>query len=224
MTPAVAAALALSRAETLPLRRSQTVELVARNAVVAHVFVGRVTRSGRYASTHGSMVCRANTRRPRVVQRRQGSLDLRGRRLCGRCLTSLLPGGLVGRPLPFSRAARADLVAGTAYEHLAAVEHLVSTVAESHEFSSVLMLAVPADDARRGRLDAKVNDRRARLRTAEMTDEERDAVAAKREAQLVNDARVLSARRSAAQLDKAMERSRRGRYLMPHERELLDSA
>lgn len=201
---------------------------------VLHVYTGPLTPSGRFVAAVGRTVCRAHTRRLTVLELATPQLDLRGRRVCRRCMP-LLPAAL-------GRADSADL--GPARdEWLDAYGHLTvddvrqaalwcRTVDETHQVGRVATMLhgekprglparlTPAQAAVRDLHDT-VERRRKQLVAAERTDEERAAVARGREVDDIERRRVDKGRRDEATRDRIREKARAGKYIAPWERQLV---
>lgn len=199
---------------------------------VVHLYLGRPTASGRYASVQGVTVCRSRTGRLHLQPGWNG-LDLRGRRWCRSC-TRLLPTAL-GTDV-CRLVSREDL--DRAYGHLSlpALETAAmwtTSVDDTHRVARVasVVLGPPqmygARDAYAQRiydLDQKLNARRRTLRVVEMTPEEREAAARVREDEADDRRRTRVARRKSIARERAIERRRRGVYMTPRDKALADSA
>jgi hypothetical protein len=159
-----------------------------------------------------------------------------GRRFCRSC-TDRLPAalGADSRSVLVSRDDWSAAYAGLTIEDLMVAAAWCRTVDETHQVGRIALMlygpkplrhavATVPKGARVLALHEAIEKRRDRLRNAELTDAERAAQVARREAETAERQRIQSARRSAAVLDKAMDRRARGGYLMPHERELLQSS
>jgi hypothetical protein len=209
--------------------------LVARPRGVVHVYPGHLTRTGRAVPGSARPFCGTRSRRLRVVGR-AGSLPSfpgAGRRFCRSC-TDRLPAalGVDGRSALVSRDDFLTAYAALTVQDLMVATSWCRTVEETHQVGHlVLILFGPkplrpatSDELQLREVHDAIEHRRHALRDAELTDDERAARAANREAKAFEAARIQSARRSAAALDKAMDRRLRGQYLMPHERDLLQSS
>lgn len=159
----------------------------------------------------------------------------RYRRVCVRCIKAMLPTapGLDGAPLP--RDVEAQLYSFLTIPNLHAVLRSCTTVDQTHMVGRLaLMLFGPKTmrpPARRSQGQAAVADlhdaihnTRARLVAETRTPEERAALRQQRDTQVFNDALTARQRKRAAAVDKALERARRGGFLTPYERQLVDSA
>jgi hypothetical protein len=233
MIPMLQAAL-LVRAADDPAAETKPV-LVARPRGVVHVAVAPVTPSGRFIPRTARTVCRTHTRRLGVVPRARAVDVFRCRRVCVRCIKALLERapGVDGRPLP--RDVEAQLYSFLTIPNLRAVLRSCTTSDETHLVGRLaLMLFGPkpmTPPARRSQGQAAVADLhdeihrvRARLVAAERTPEEREAARQRRETETHNDALSARQRRRAIAIETAQEHQRAGRYLTPHERELLNTA
>lgn len=104
----------------------------------------------------------------------------------------------------------------------ASPEEWAAAVEETHQIGYVASVVLGYQAA------APVEDvlipRRNRFRTRALTDEQRAANVRAREAEAHNAALMAAGRRRDAQLARAVDRKTRGQYLMPHERELLNSS
>ncbi len=207
--------------------------LVGRPHGVVHIHAGALTRGGCSVPRGERPYCGVRTRRLRVLGTTTADLTaaIAGRRFCRTCVT-MLPARLGGGP--GALVTRDDWIA--AYGDLTVADlHLAAlwsrTVDETYQVMSVLRQhgskpIRPTTDAGRALLAAydAVLDRRRRLTSAAMTDDERAAVRDAREAELFSRRRAEKQRRKGIAIEKAQERARSGSYLFPHERQLLDSA
>lgn len=210
------------------------VVLVGRPRGVVHLHSGLVSRSGGSVPTGARPLCGVRTRRLRVLGGDLGAaagVSGSGRRFCRTC-TRLLPPRL-GRDVVLTT--REDWV--SAYDVLTTADLRLAaawarTVDETWQVQTLLMRLHgpkpirPATDAGRVLLAAYelVESRRHQLTSAAMTDEEKAAVIAHRETETFGRQRAEKARRRAIAVEKAQERARAGSYLLPRERELLNSA
>lgn len=193
--------------------------LAHRPTGVVHIVSGPLTPSGRFAAAGARTAChpRTRTRRLSVIERLGGTFDLHGRRFCRRCTAALCQDTprLVSRDdwqASFGHLTAHDLLQAAAWTR---------TVAECHQVGYLASVVLGPGNTRQA--DQLLARRRNVLARAERTPEEVEAAAARREAQQLEDARVLAARTATARLNRALDRRTRGAYLMPHERELLDT-
>lgn len=237
MIPLLSAGLMVRAARTLPAGRRDRVALVCRPRGVVHVAVAPLTPSGRWLIAGGRTVCNTHTRRLAVVPRCHELPDIAGRRVCVRCLTALasrtaVP-GLAGRPM--TRAQEVEVFELVTPVQLSAIAATCATVDETHQVGRLAsVLYGPATvkaKARRTPAEQQVVDlndtihaARRRLTTAAMTDDERDAGARGRQVEAAESARLQTSLRRGYARDRAIDRSLAGKYLLPHERQLLNSA
>lgn len=209
--------------------------LVARPRGVVHVYDGDLTRSGRAVPGGARPFCGTRSRRLRVVGRADSlpTFPGAGRRFCRSC-TDRLPAalGVEARSVLISRDDWLAAYAALTVEDLLVAAAWCRTVDETHQVGVLTQMLfgpkplrpkTPAQEQLQRLHDAAV-ERRKVLRDLEMTDEERAARAARQEVETENFKRIQSARRSAAALNKAVDRRLRGQYLMPHERNLLQNS
>lgn len=226
----------------LTAARMHGVLAIRPGSTVFHIYAGpRSRRTGRIPRG-ARPVGNCRTRQLRELERDGSVLDLAGRRLCGRCSARL---SAVARRAeqPVSRDACLAFYSGITLADLVVATVMTSTVDETHRVGFVLGLLFgqapvirprdPAagDGAYRVRvrqamfdLHAEIVRRRRALVAAARSPEEIEIAARIREDELARDQRILSGRRKAAALDRAIDRRNAGQYLMPHERQLLDSA
>lgn len=237
MIPMLTAGLMVRAARTLPAKRREVVALVARPTGVVHVAVSALTPSGRWMSSAGRTVCHQRTGRLTVIGRAGGLPAITGRRLCVRCTRALarrteVP-GLDGRPM--TRDQEADAFELLTPSQLAAMTTTCTTVEETHQLGRLALVLFGPVTGKRAALRTPreqqvvdlhdtVHATRRRLTTAAMTDDEREAIARNREVETADHARIQAGRRQVAARDRAIDRQARGDYLMPHERQLLNSA
>lgn len=211
------------------------VRLVARPGGVAHLYAGALTPSGRWVVRAGRTVCGARTRRLQVLAGGCADLDPgRGPRMCRRCMPVLPPS--MGRP--GGLVSRDDWLAAYAHltvEDLKTAARWACTVDQSHQvgFLAQLLFDPPKRHTRRPleghdadvvELHRLIETRRRVLVATERTPEERAHLEQQRADETHNRALADRARRQEAAVDRALERSARGGYLLPHERQLLSSA
>lgn len=212
--------------------------LVARpHSPVVHVYAGPLTPSGRSIPRAARAVCSARTRRLYVLERDGSVLDLGGRRVCGRC-SARLSATARRAEQPIQRAACVEFYAGLTLADLVVAIAMATTVEETHRIGFAMGLRFPAPPVRRPEVtsdrdafmaalfdvNAQLLRRRGELRVAELSPEEREQRAAARDAEAMRDEQIRAARRKADAIARATDRRNAGRYLMPHERELLNSA
>lgn len=198
--------------------------VVRPRSAVVHLHRGPMTPSGRLIPRAGRTVCRARTGRLHVLEVTPGgAVELGGRRFCRRCTTALPPalGSDVKQLITRDDWATAyghlvvdDLALAASWSRTVAETYTVATVA------SIVLGGMPHTQA----VDRVVLARRRVLAAAERTPEEIAAVQRDRETQQHNDALIAAGRRRDAAINRAVERRSRGGYLMPHERDLLDTA
>lgn len=186
--------------------------LAARPHGRVHVYVGPLTPSGRFIPSKRPTVCRARTRRLTVVERLTESFDLRGRRVCARCLTKLEQ--RVG--LLVSRDDWAAAFGHLTVEDLMLAAKWTRTVDECHQvgFLSSVVLGPGATKP----VDSVLNKRRRELANRELTPDEREARKQERKEQAEEDARIAVARRKNGQMARRLDRENRGQYIAPWER------
>lgn len=206
---------------------------------VFHVYTGpRSRRTGRIPRGARPV---GNCRVGRLVEleRDGSSLDLAGRRLCGRCSARLASRGRRAEQLTsrddFLRVygGRAGVTLGdlvTALVMCASsdenrrVAYVASVV---HGFCEPTANPRPTQPGRgQARYDFEVELRRRRkdLVAAERTPEEIEAAAIAREVDQARQAQINTARRKADARDRALDRRLRGGFLLPHEKALVESA
>ena len=120
--------------------------LVARPHGVAHVYVGRLTPSGRRTPRHGGRaVCNTRTGVLWVVERSWGPLDPGARRLCRRCVAVLDP-GKAGAATPTTRGDWVHRFDGLTAFDLALAAFMAETLAEVErtEYLAMLLVGWPA--------------------------------------------------------------------------------
>lgn len=206
---------------------------------VFHVYAGPLTPSGRFVPRTGRTACSARTRRLSVLERVGSVLDLGGRHLCGRCEARLCAAaGRASQPVSRDDFLRTygglngvtlgDLVVALAMCRSVEENRRVAFVASVvHGFMDPSSTRRPVEPGiRQARYDFEVEllRRRRALVAAERTPEEIEAAALRREVDAQRDAQILAARAKGAAIDRAIDRRNNSQYLMPHERELLDSA
>ncbi|HSV37509.1 MAG TPA: hypothetical protein VLI04_02010 [Nocardioidaceae bacterium] len=207
--------------------------LVARPRGVVHVHPGGLTRSGRSVPATGRPFCGVNSRRLRVLATSGAEIPaaLTGRRFCRSCTTRLPArlGSVVelvtreDREVAFGDLTVADL-------HLAGV--WCRTPDETYQVQSLLMLVHgpkpirPTSASSRELLAAydAVKARRDQLVEQARTDDEIAATRATQEAVAHNRALVEKNRRREVAIEKAAEVALAGGYVLPHQRDLLNSA
>lgn len=197
---------------------------------VFHVYAGPLTPSGRFVPRAARTVCTARTRRLSVLERVGAVLDLAGRRVCGRCSARLSAFARRAEQPPVNRDLEAAYWQGVGLGDLVVALALTTTTAEAYTVSRVARMVADAQPGVPGvreayrALDQKINRRLDRLRAAELSPEEREAAAARREAEADDAARAIAARQKAAAMDRAVDRRNAGLYLTPWERALLPSS
>ncbi len=224
-------AYAFLSATRLPRRPGDRVTLVGRpHSPVAHLWVGPVTRSGRFAGAAGRPVCGARTRRLTVLEGVGSVLDRRGRRVCARCVQ------ILGDTQCATRDDWAAAYADLTVLDLVNANHLVRSVAESHRvgYLADVLFGPPPVKHTRARLTPErlelraLHDRieanRDFWRSRERSDEDREAAVAKRETETARNAQAVAQRKKDAVRDRLVERRLHGQYLRPHEQQLLDTA
>jgi len=200
---------------------------------VFHAYSGPLTPSGRFIPLAARTVCNARTRRLSVLERVGSVLDLGGRRMCVRCSARLARAARRAEQ-PISRDECLAFYRGITLADLVVATALTATVDETHRVGFVLSLLFGAPPARRpiefnGRqalfdVDAALVRRRRALRETERTPDELEDLRRRRDEQAYTDGLAIASRRRADRIERAMERRDQGRYLMPHERELLAHA
>jgi hypothetical protein len=209
--------------------------LVARpTSPVLHIYAGPLTLSGRWVPSSRRTACRAHTRRLTVLARTGATLELGGRRVCARCSARLFA---VARRAeqPVTREQWLVAYAGVTLGDLATGLAVASTTDETHSLGFVAKLLHGAPPVRRDLaatlrhaavfdLHAEIVARRRALIAAGRTPEEIEAAQRQREAEAFNDQLIQQARRRDAAIDRAVDRRNRGGFLLPHERQLVDSA
>lgn len=206
-----------------------------RRSDVFHIYVGTTTPTGR-TPRDARPVCNTHTR-PLTILRRCGvTVDNNGRRLCGNCSARLTAIARRAEQPPTNVDARRVFWESTGVTSTDLVYALAvtSTVEETHAIANVTnALFGPAPFRRpttgvkaQGRFDfeEELIRRRRALALAELTPEEREAAEAQRDLDAARDAQITAARKKADRVARAVDRQLAGRYLMPHERELLNSA
>lgn len=214
------------------------VVLVARPRGVVHLHAGAVSRSGGSVPAGSRPLCGVRSRRLRVLGADLGTaarLSGAGRRFCRTC-TTLLPARVGG---DVSLVSRDDWIA--AYGGVLTVADLqlagrwAVTVDETYQVETLLMrLHGPKPATQKAAaalgsvalLDAyeTAAKRRRHLAAAAMTDEQRAEAASLQEAARFTTRLNRQARRREIALSRVLERQASGSYLLPHERELLNSA
>ncbi len=208
--------------------------LVARPHGVVHVSTDPLTPSGRYLTSGGRTVCRARTRRLAVLPRGEAARIFQERRVCARCIAHFadVP-GVNGHSLP--RDVEKDTFGHLTIANLRTVLRSCTIADQTHHVGRLaLMLFGPEPLAPKTRrtpaqqelvdLHAEIRAVRHRLVAAERTEEERADILARRADETHNIQLQRQQTRRAAAVATAQERQRAGRYLTPHERELLNSA
>lgn len=206
-----------------------------RRSAVYHVYVGPTTPTGR--SPRGVRpVCSARTR-PLTILRRCGvTVDVHGRRMCANCSARLTAMARRAEQPPSNVDQRKAFfeATGVTSSDLVVALAVASSVEETHAIANVTNLLFGPASFRRPKaagkaqarydFEAELLRRRRSLATAELTPEERDAIEAKREAEAMRDEQIRAQRTKDDQMNRALDRRIRSAYLMPHERELLNSA
>jgi hypothetical protein len=207
--------------------------VVGRPRGVVHIYSGPLTRSGASAPTGAAPFCGTRSRRLRVLGKADdlSSFPGTGRRFCRSC-TRRLPAalGVDGRRVLGDQredwmAAFADLTVSDL--HTAA--GWCRTVSETHQVGRLLQMlhgpkpVRPRDVAGRALQAAHelVEKRRRILTTAERPAEEREGIVARRAAETAAHVRQQREHRRGYAAARAAERAALGKYLAPHERELL---
>ncbi|NUO57280.1 MAG: hypothetical protein HOV78_11480 [Hamadaea sp.] len=222
--------LTAARLHALPVARP--------GSEVFHLYVGPLTPTGRYVPRTARSVCSARTRRLTVIQRAGSALDLGGRRVCGRCSARLSAESRRAEQ-PTNRDAAAEFHVGITLGDLVLAIAMATSTAETHRIGFAMGLRFPPAPTKRPKEIASDRDAlhaalfdtnaellrtRDRLRMAERTPEQVAADELRRETEDDLRARAAAGRRKSAAMDRAIDRRNRGSYLMPHERELLNSA
>jgi hypothetical protein len=201
--------------------------LVGRPRGVAHIYVGPLTPSGRFAAAAGRTACRARTRRLSILAPmscRRGEPS--SRRVCARCSARLTPQGRAEH-LP-NRDAIVAAYGTLTLPQLQAAAGACTTPAESHQLGLItaVLYGQPLRHATNlsGR-DAAVRDLhrfietdRKRLVAALRTPEEIEAAAEAARRQVETTNRIKEARAREAAAARAYDRQARGQYLAPWER------
>lgn len=202
--------------------------LVARPRGVVHVHTGPLTRSGRHAAARP--LCGAVTRRLAVVGRASSDLpaavEAAGRRrFCRTCLR-MLPARLGSTQQLVTRDDWIEMFADLTVADLHLAARWARTVDETYQVMRLLGCLHGPKPPRGPLADAydQVTKRRHKLTLAAMTDDERAAVHAARDTEAFNRRLAERTRRCDIAVERAQDRARRGRFLTPHERELLDTA
>lgn len=199
---------------------------------------GDLTPSGRSLRGTARTVCNAHTRRLSAIGRTGVTVNLGGLRWCARCWVRLSATARRAQQLPNNIDQRKAYLeaAGIGSVDLVIALAVARTVDETREFAVVTNLLRgfcnttagrrPTERLAQGRWDFEVEllRRRHELIAAERTPEEAAAAAMQRELDTARDAQLAAGRQKAARLDRVLDRHRRGQYVQPHERELLDSA
>jgi hypothetical protein len=212
-------------------------KLVSRRRGVAHVYRGPLTKSGRFVPAGRAVVCGQRTARLSVLLDGLDALGVDGLRLCRRCapLLDAFP--------PDSPYAGRVLVTfddkAAAFEHLTALDFAKAalwcqTVQETHQLGTLMSLVLGTEPLRKPEPGTckymhwlavrALIKRRAYLRERELSPEQRAERDARAAADNDEQIRIQAARTRQARIDRAQDRARRGQYLMPHERELLERA
>ncbi len=199
-----------------------------RRSSVVHLYVGPISRTGRYATVAGRVLCGVRCLRLPLLQPVATGLELGGRRFCRRC-TSLLPASL-GRDV-HRLVTRDDSIA--AYGHLTVADFAQAaawtrTVEETYQVGHIAsaVLGPPKRFGHRDELEQAVYDldrvliaRRDRLRLAERTPDEVQAARTRKEMQDEESERARQSRIKAYQDAKHQDRLARGQYTTPWERQ-----
>lgn len=203
--------------------------LVARPRGVVHVAAaGPLTPSGRALPRASRTVCRGRTGRLYLFTPGVTGVAGSGRRFCRRC-TAALPVSL-GTAVDELRTRDHDIAA---YGHLTADDLTIAaswcrTVEETHQVGRIGLIVLGPAPIRRdtpvAAFESTLIARRKSLAAAALSPEEREAAVAAREADVAKSARVNAGRAKQAVIDRITDRANRGHYLLPHERELRDSA
>lgn len=220
----------------LVVARAHGVLAVRPGSPVFHVYTGpRSRRTGRFprgARPVGN--CRVG--RLHELERVGSTLDLGGRRLCGRCAARLSSTSRRAAQ-PFTREEFARTYATVGLGDLLVAAAMCITVEENRRVAYVASVVhghMNPTAARRparfgkpqARYDLEVELLRQRrdLAAAERTPEEIEADRLARAAEAEDARRRLVEHRKGDQLARARDRRDRGKWLMPHERELLANA
>ena len=211
--------------------------LVARPHGVLHVYSGRRTASGRFVPASARVLCRVRTRRLSVIEQASPLLDTGERRMCARCMAVL--------PVALGRVDARELGSSldgwkAAYAHLSPAMlrwagARATTLAESSQVGTVAGLVhgqkprvVPAsrtaDQAARFEMHAAIERRRDQLRAAARTVEEIEANRALVADETASRIHLYETETKGRRRDRARTKALRGQYLMPHERDLLNTA
>lgn len=200
-----------------------------RRSPVVHLYIGSPSRSARFASAAGRVLCGVRTLRLPLLEGGSSTFDLGGRRFCRRC-TSLLPTSL-GTDV-HRLVARTDIE--IAYGHLslpdlATAAAWTRTVDETHQVGRVLsvVLGAPQLYGTRGVYEQRVFDvhqaliqRRSDMNAIASAEENRQV----REDEAADRRQTRVSRSKAAARERATERQRAGLYVTARDKELLNSA
>lgn len=203
-----------------------------RRSRVVHLYIGRPSRTGRFASVTGRCLCGVRTLRLPLLERTSWVLDLGGRRFCRRC-TSLLPtslgtdvhrlAGAEDRKAAYGHLTIQDLRLAAAWtrtvDETYAVATIASTVHGPCHPSAMKRPTTPGDAQDRYDLEVEILARRDKLRAAERTPDEIHAARTRREMQAAETERVRLDRLRDQQTATHHQRIRDGRYTTAWERE-----
>lgn len=200
--------------------------LVARPRGVVHVHDGQLTRTRTAVPAAARPFCGTRTRRLRVVATTTAEVAAAvagGRRFCRSC-TTRLPARLGGDAVELgTRDGWMEVFADLTQEDLFLAAAWCLTVDETHQVQrTVQMLFGSRHQA--PELHRAVEQRRADIVARSRTPEEIAAAAAAREAELANRRQGEKTRRREIAIARATDHALRGSYLLPHERQVLDSA
>lgn len=207
--------------------------LVGRPHGAVHVHPGDLTRSGRAVPASVHPFCGVRSRRLRVLATSSVEVPaaLTGRRFCRSC-TTRLPVRLGTAVELVTREDRETAFGDLTVADLRLAGIWCRTPDETYQVQSLLMLVHgpkpirPTSAGGQELLAAydAIKDRRDYLVEQARTDDEIAAVRATREAAAHNRALVEKNRRREIAIEKAAEVALAGGYVLPHQRDLLNSA
>lgn len=228
----------MSQHLALTVARLHGVLAVRRHSDVFHIYVGTTTPGGR-TTRSARPVCNAHTR-PLTILRRCGvTVDTHGRRMCARCSARLSAIAHRAEQPPLNLDAEKTFWQATGIDSpdLVVALAVASTVEETHAIARVTNLlkgpvhttVTPRPEAAgkeqaRWDFEQQLLKRRRELRAAELTPEQRETAAVKRDVATAREQQIAAARQKQDRLNRALARRLNGQYLMPHQKQLLDSA
>lgn len=202
---------------------------------VAHVYRGPLTASGRFVPAGASVECGAATRRLGVLLYGVAELGP-GLRLCRRCallLSAFPPGSPWDGRLLVTLDEKAEAFSHLTLDDFETAARWCRTVEETHQVGALMGLVHgpppfrPATEAgRRHRaVDVVLNERRRRLRLAELSPEEQSARRRQADIEADEQARLAAAYAKDWRIARLERKARRGHYLLASQRaELADHA